>query len=159
MKIRIQDLIRTNCVIIDLKQAGKLEVIDSLARFLCSVSGLPNADVVSSKIVERETEMSTGIGYGIAIPHARLPGIDRLYMAAARSAEGIEFDSLDGQAVNLVFMMVSPENTSAEHTQVLSTLSQVMSYEDVRSKLMEADTPEAFVEVIAAAENKYTSIL
>jgi PTS system fructose-specific IIC component len=153
--IKIQDLIQKNGVIIDLKCAGKIEAIGSVARFLCQVYGLPNAEEIAGKIIERETEMSTGIGYGIAIPHARLAGIDRLRMAAARSAEGIEFDSLDGQAVNLIFMMVSPASTSAEHTQVLSALSQIMSYEEVRDELLRADTADAFVDIIVDAENKY----
>jgi PTS system fructose-specific IIC component len=159
MKTRIQDLIQKGNVIVDLRIADKFEAIGSVARFMCSVNGLPDAEGVAGKIVERETEMSTGIGYGIAIPHARLSGIDRLYMAVARSVEGIEFNSLDEQAVNLIFMMVSPANTSTEHTQALSALSQIMSYEDVRRKLLEANTPERFVEVIANAENKYISVL
>jgi len=155
MKTKIQDLIQKNGVIIDLKCAGKFEAINAMTRFLCSVNGLDNADEAAAKIIEREGEMSTGIGLGIAIPHARLAGIDRLYMAAARSNEGIEFDSLDGQAVNLLFVMVSPASTSTEHTQVLSALSRIMSYEEIRNSLMLAETPEEFAEIIANAENKY----
>jgi PTS system fructose-specific IIC component len=153
--VKVQDLIQRNGVIIDLKCAEKFEAINSMARFLCSVNGLSNAEEVSGKIINRETEMSTGIGFGIAIPHARLSGIDRLYMVAARAAEGIEFNSLDGLPVNLIFMMISPANTSTEHTQVLSTLSQIMAYEEVRNKLLQADTPEIFVDILAEAENKY----
>jgi len=152
---KIQELLQKNGVIIDIKGTDKFEVIGSLARFMCMVNDLPNASDIAGKIIEREKEMSTGIGYGIAIPHARLPGIARLYMAAARSIEGFEFDSLDEQAVNLIFMMLSPANTSTEHTQVLSALSQIMSYDEVREKLMQADTPEAFIEIIVGAENKY----
>jgi fructose-specific phosphotransferase system IIA component len=155
MTTKIQELIQKNSIIIDLKCADKFEAINTISRFLCSVNGLSNAEEAAGKIIERETEMSTGIGLGIAIPHARIAGIDRLYMAAARSSEGIEFNSLDEQAVNLIFMMVSPANTSTEHTQVLSALSRVMSYEEVRTNLMQAGTPEAFGETIANAENKY----
>jgi PTS system fructose-specific IIC component len=159
MKIRVQDLIRTSSVIIDLKLTDKFEAIASLARFLCSVNGLPDAEAVESKILEREREMSTGIGYGIAIPHARLSGINSLCMAVARLKDGIEFESLDGVPVNLIFMMVSPASTSTEHTQVLSSLSQIMAYDDVRRELLDADTPEEFVDIIVNAENKYISIL
>jgi mannitol/fructose-specific phosphotransferase system IIA component (Ntr-type) len=152
---KVQELVQRNGVIIDLKCAEKFEAINSMARFMCSVNGLSNAEEVAGKIIERETEMSTGIGFGIAIPHARLSGIDRLYMAAARSVGGIEFNSLDELPVNLIFMMISPANTSTEHTQVLSTLSQIMAYEEVRDKLLRTDTPEAFVDILADAENKY----
>jgi mannitol/fructose-specific phosphotransferase system IIA component (Ntr-type) len=155
MKIRVQDLILKNCVIIDLVPSEKLETLGVVARFLCSANGLSDAENVVDRVVEREMEMSTGIGYGIAIPHARLPGISCLYMAAARLAEGIEFDSLDGAPVNLIFMMASPASSPTDHIQVLSALSQIMSYEDVRKRLLEADTPEAFADIIANAENKY----
>jgi len=155
MTTKIQDLIQKNGIIVDFKSTDKFEAIKSIASFLCSINGLPNAEAAADKIIEREAEMSTGIGLGIAIPHARLEGIDRLYMAAARSNAGIDFNSLDEQAVNLIFMMVSPANTSTEHTQALSVLSRIMSYEEVRKSLMQADTPEAFAEIIANAENKY----
>jgi len=159
VRTKVQDLIQKNGVITGLKPAGKFEALVTVASFLCSVNGLPDADIVSGKIVDREKEMSTGIGYGIAIPHARLSGIDRLYMVAARVAEGIEFDSLDGAPVNLIFMMISPASTSTDHTQVLSALSQIMSYEDVRKQLLEAESPEAFVDIIAAAETKYIGMI
>jgi len=153
--MKIQELIQKNGVITELKSSGKMEAVDRIARFMCSVNGLSNADEVSAKIIERETEMSTGIGFGIAIPHGRLSGIDRLYMVAARSVEGIEFDALDEQPVHLIFMMISPANTSAEHTEALSSLSRIMAYEEVRSKLLETKTPEEFLEILAEAENKY----
>ncbi|MDR3013631.1 MAG: PTS sugar transporter subunit IIA [Chitinispirillales bacterium] len=153
--IKIQDLLQKNSIIIDFQSKDKFEAIGSLARFLCQINGLADADEIVSKIIDREMEMSTGIGYGIAIPHARLVGIDRLYMVVARSVEGLEFNSLDEQAVNLIFVMISPANTSAEHTQVLSALSQIMSYEDVRARLLQTETSEDFIDIIASAENKY----
>jgi len=155
MTTKIQNLIQKNSIITDLKCTDKIEAINTITRFLCSVNELDNAEEAAAKIIERETEMSTGIGLGIAIPHARLAGIDRLYMAAARSNEGLEFNSLDEQAVNLIFVMISPASTSTEHTQVLSALSRMMSYEEVRKNLLQAETPEAFAEIIANAENKY----
>jgi len=153
--IKIKDLISKNSVIIDLKQTDKFEAIAALARFMCHVSDLANTDEVVNQIIERETEMSTGIGYGIAIPHARVPGIDRLYMASARSPDGLEWNSLDDLPVNLIFMMISPTNTSTEHTHALLTLSQIMSHEAVRQELLQTDTPETFVDIIVSAEEKY----
>lgn len=153
--MKIQELIKKNGIIIDLKATGKIEALNSIARFLCSINGLTNTEEVCAKIIERETEMSTGIGFGIAIPHGRLNGINKLCMAAARSAEGIDFDALDDQPVRLIFMMVSPANTSEEHTLALSLLSRIMSYEEVRDKLFNASTPDEFLDIITNAENKY----
>jgi mannitol/fructose-specific phosphotransferase system IIA component (Ntr-type) len=153
--IKIRELIRENCVVTDLKAAGKLEAIRLMARFTCSIGKLNRAEEVADKVLEREEEMSTGIGFGIAIPHARLTGIDRLYMAAARSAGGIEYDSLDGLAVNLIFMLISPESIPTAHTEVLSALSRMLSYEEVRRGLLAADTADEFADILAKAEEKY----
>jgi len=153
--IKIRELIRANCVVADLKAADKLEAIVSVARFVCSIGGLDRSEEVAGKLLEREEEMSTGIGFGIAIPHARLTGIDRLYMVAARSAEGIEFDSLDGLAVNLIFTLVSPENIPTAHTEVLSALSRMLSYDEVRRGLLSAGTAGEFADILAKAEEKY----
>lgn len=126
-----------------------------MARYLATLHDLPNGDQIGLKILERESDMSTGIGYGIAIPHGRINGIDRLYMVAGRSVQGIEFNSIDEQPVHLIFMMISPTNTSNDHTTILSSLSRIMSYEDVRTKLLTAENAETFLDVIIKSENKY----
>jgi fructose-specific phosphotransferase system IIA component len=154
--VKIQELIKKNGIIIDLKSGDKTDALNSIARFLCSINGLTNTEEVCAKIIEREADVSTGIGLGIAIPHCRLSGINNLCMAAARSVKGIEFNALDEQPVHLIFMMISPANTSEEHTEVLSLLSKIMVYEEVRSKLLEASTPDEFLDIITKAENKYT---
>jgi mannitol/fructose-specific phosphotransferase system IIA component (Ntr-type) len=153
--LKIQDLLQKNCILIDLKGTDTTEVLTLMARYMCSLFNLPEPDSIVRKILERESEMSTGIGYGIAIPHARITAIDRLYMIAARSTAGIEFNAIDEQPVHLLFMMISPASTSTEHTQILSSLSRIMSYEDMREKLMEAQTPDVFLDTLIKGENKY----
>jgi mannitol/fructose-specific phosphotransferase system IIA component (Ntr-type) len=153
--VKLQELLTKSSIIIDLPETNKNEFLSQMAHFLISLNGLSGADEVAAKILDRESEMSTGIGYGIAIPHARISGIDRLYMVAARSALGLEFNAIDEQPVQLVFMMISPANTSIEHTQILSSLSRIMSYEEVRTKLLKAEDSEQFLEVITKSENKY----
>jgi mannitol/fructose-specific phosphotransferase system IIA component (Ntr-type) len=156
--VKIQDLIQKNAILTDIAQTEKSEVLRLMATFMATRYGLPDGEEIAQKIIERETDMSTGIGYGIAIPHARVPGIDQLYLVAGRSIAGIEFNAIDEQPVHLLFMMLSPKNTSSEHTQVLSKLSRIMSYEEVRSKLLEVQTTEQFYDVIVKSENKYVDI-
>ena len=153
--MKLQDLLTKNTILIDLKGNDKTVLLTQIAQFMISINGLSDGDMITRKILERENEMSTGIGYGIAIPHARVSGIDHLYMVAARSVEEIEFNSIDEQPVSLIFMMISPANTSIEHTHVLSSLSRIMSYEEVRSKLLTAETSEVFLDIITRSENKY----
>lgn len=153
--MKIQDLLQKNAIITDLTGNSKNEILTDMAGYLASLYGLPNGEDISRRIIEREVDISTGIGFGIAIPHARIQGIDRLYLIAGRSKPGIEFNAIDEQPVHLLFMMISPQNTSSEHTQVLSKLSQIMAYEDVRTKLMQVKTAEQFLNIIIKSENKY----
>ncbi len=153
--MKIQDLLQKSSILIDLKSTEKDQVLHQTAKFMASLYGLDSGEQISRLILERESDMSTGIGYGIAIPHARISGIDRLYMVAARSVNGIEFGAIDDQPVHLIFMLISPANTSTEHTQILSSLSSIMAYEDVREKLFSAETVEQFLDIIKKSEEKY----
>jgi mannitol/fructose-specific phosphotransferase system IIA component (Ntr-type) len=76
-------------------------------------------------------------------------------MIAARSVKGIEFDAIDEQPVHLIFMMLSPANASSQYTQILSSLSRIMSYEDIRQSLIKTDAAEDFLNIIKRGEDKY----
>ena len=153
--MKIQDLLHKNAILTDIAPTDKREVLQLMATFMATRFGLQDSDDIARRIIERETEMSTGIGYGIAIPHARIAGIDQLFLVVGRSKQGVEFNAIDELPVHLLFMMLSPKNTSAEHTQILSKLSRIMSYEEVRTKLLEVATAEQFYDIIVKSENKY----
>jgi len=153
--VKIQDILQKNSIITNLEPTDKTALLSQMGKYLASLYDLRDQDLIVRKILDREAEMSTGIGFGIAIPHARIEGIDRVYMAAGRSVKGIDFNAIDEQPVHLVFMMLSPASASSQYTQLLSSLSRVMSYEEIRSSLVETDDPEKFLEVIIRGENKY----
>jgi PTS system fructose-specific IIC component len=153
--VKIRDLLTKNSILIDLQGTDKEAILAQMAQYMASIYNLADADSISRKILEREADMSTGIGFGIAIPHARIPSIDRMYMIVARSVTGVDFAAIDEQLVHLIFMMLSPANTSAEHTQILSSLSRIMSYEDMRKKLFAATKPEQFLDLLIKGEDKY----
>jgi nitrogen PTS system EIIA component len=153
--VRIQDILQKNSIIINLEASKKTELLIQMAQYLASLNDLKDKAMVVQKIMDREAEMSTGIGFGIAIPHAKIEGIDRVYMIAARIVKGIEFDAIDEQPVHLVFMMLSPVNASTPYTRILSSLSRIMSYEEIRKSLLETETPEAFLNVMTRGEDKY----
>jgi len=141
------NLLQKNGILIDLQGSNKNEILTQMAQYMVSMYALPKADLIIRKILEREAEMSTGIGCGIAIPHARVDTIDRIYLIAARSVIGVDFNAIDEQPVNLIFMMISP-TTSAEHTQILSSLSRILSPENVRKDLVSAEKPEQFIHLL-----------
>jgi nitrogen PTS system EIIA component len=153
--VKIQDILRKNSIITNLEAANKTELLTQMGKYLSSLFDLKDQDLIVRKILDREAEMSTGIGYGIAIPHARIEGVDRVYMIAGRIVKGIEFNAIDEQPVHLVFMMLSPANASSEYTKLLSSLSRIMSYEEIRNHLVETDDPEKFLDTIVQGENKY----
>jgi mannitol/fructose-specific phosphotransferase system IIA component (Ntr-type) len=153
--VRIQDILPKNAIIGNLEAPNKIELLTQMAKYLTSLYDLKDPALIVQKILDREAEMSTGIGFGIAIPHARIEGIDRVFMIAARTVKGIEFDAIDEQPVHLIFMMLSPSNASTQYTQILSSLSRIMSYEEIRKDLAETDDPEKFLSVITHGEDKY----
>lgn len=151
--MKVQDILQRPQVLLDVKTRGKEELITLLARFLASSNSLTNTDTIVQRMLEREAQVSTGIGLGIAVPHCRLDGAERLYMVAARTAEGVEYDAIDEQPVRLVFMLVSPTNTVAQHGEILSRLSRVMADSRTREKLLAAQSVEEFVGAITGAED------
>ena len=153
--MRIQDILQKNAIILNLEAVNKTELLKQMAQYLASLYDLKDKAIIVQKILDREAEMSTGIGFGIAIPHARVEGIDRVFMIAGRLFKGIEFNAIDEQPVHLVFMMLSPANTTNPYTQILSALSRIMSYEEIRQSLIQTDSPESFLNVIARGEDKY----
>ena len=140
-------------VLLDVEAGDKEHLIELLARLLASAHGLTSADTIAQRVLERESQVSTGIGLGVAIPHCRLEDLERSCMVAARTAGPVEFDAIDEQPVRLVFLMVSPANTVAEHADVLSRLSHVLAQEKTRAKLLEARSAEEFIAAVAEAED------
>lgn len=153
--MKIQDILFRNAILIDLKPAKKNDVITQIGQFLASIHNIKNPATLVQKMLEREAAVSTGIGFGIAIPHARTNLVDQICMVSARCVQGIEFDSLDEQPVYLIFMLASPPDKSDELRNILSSLSKIMSFEDRREKLLAASDPETFLNLIVDGENKY----
>jgi mannitol/fructose-specific phosphotransferase system IIA component (Ntr-type) len=151
--VKVQDILSKSNVLIDLKAADKLDLLTQMARFLASAFGLGNADQIVQRILKRESELSTGIGYGIAIPHSRMDTTDRTCLVAARCADPIDYDAIDEKPVRLVFMMVSPTNTATEHSQILSSISKIMSSEKTRQALLHAKDTEEFLATLVDGEN------
>ncbi|MBD3314600.1 MAG: hypothetical protein GF344_02325 [Chitinivibrionales bacterium] len=152
--VKLQDILQKNAVLVDLAVRNKPELLCRMAQYLSSLYDLRMPDRVVEGIFAREADLSTGIGHAIALPHARLETVDRVHMVVARTAVPVEFGAIDDEPVRLVFMLVSPMNSS-EHTTVLSQVSRIMYHEDVRADLMAASDAQSFFEILVAGENKY----
>lgn len=112
------------------------------------------AQAIVETIAERERLGSTGFGNGVAIPHGKVPGLKRIYGMVARLAEPIDYKAIDGQPVDLVFLLLSPPDAGAEHLKALAALSRVVRHEPTLEKLRGARSRDAFAAVLMGVDER-----
>jgi Kef-type K+ transport system membrane component KefB/mannitol/fructose-specific phosphotransferase system IIA component (Ntr-type) len=127
-------------------------LIRALSSALASRAGQPeHAEVYARCVLEREALSSTGVGEGVAIPHAEIPGLERPALAFARLAEGVDFDAPDGQPVRLVFLLLVPPRAHDRHLQLLSALARLLTQDEVKAGLHAARDPSGVLAVLDGA--------
>jgi len=138
--MRILDLVPAGGVVDDLRSETKEGVLRELSEAVCRAVPALSPDHLAAVLMDRESLGSTGIGEGVAIPHGKAPGIDRLYAAFGRSRGGVQFASLDGKPAYLFFLVVAPDNNSAGmHLKALARISRLVKDERFRRRLLEAE--------------------
>ncbi len=159
--MRLEQLINPNCVAADLRVSSKKQLFQDMARLLVDTKTLGTdavavRDIVSAAM-ERERLGSTGVGSGVALPHARIDGVDRVYAAFARLETPLDYDSIDERPVDLVALLIAPSDAGGEHLRALAQISRRLRREDVRSRLRVAPTAESLyvslIEDVDAAGN------
>lgn len=146
-KILTPDRIR-----VPMKATGKIEVITELVDLLADAGALLNRDAALDAVLRREAERTTGIGYGLAIPHGKSDGSDRLVMAAGKPAQPVDFQSLDGRPVSFVVLLVSPPDQTGPHIQALAKISRLMNMQDFRDAVEHATSAQTLHEAIQRSE-------
>ena len=146
--MKIMDILVRDAVILDLGVRTKREVLAEMAAALAKVEPQIEADRLLEVLLEREALQSTGIGEGVAIPHGKLAGLDRLVATFARSAEGVDFDSIDGQATQHFFLLVVPEHSGGQYLKALARISRFFRDASFRARLAEAETLEDVIDAI-----------
>lgn len=111
---------------------------------------LKDAQIFFEALIERERIVSTGIGMGVAIPHAKLDGYDEFFIAIGILSKGVEWNSLDAAPVRLIFMVGGPDDKQTEYLQILSSLTMAIKDENTRKKMLTRNTPEAIIELFKA---------
>ena len=153
--MRLSELLNANAVTLRLKARAKREALVEMTDLLEAAHGFHSQGEILDRVMRREAMMTTGIGYGVAIPHGKARSVDRMAAAVGVSPEGLEFESEDGQLVHLVVLFVSPENATTQHVRVLANISRLLKEESVRTNLREAKSPEAFMAAVLWAESDY----
>ena len=153
--MRLSDRFTDNSVIINSQSSTKEQILNELVDALCASYKLEHRDEIFDAVWKREQTRSTGIGCGLAVPHAKIDYVDRMCMVAATVEKGIDFDAMDNEPVHLLILIVSPGNTVGPHLKALSSVSRILANAEVRKDLIEAKTQADFLEIFGRAEDKY----
>lgn len=140
--MEITDLITTKSVVANLRATSKKQAIQDLARKAADITGL-HERAIFDVLMERERLGTTGVGNGIAIPHGKLPSLDKLYGLFARLEKPIDFQSIDEQPVDLIFLLLAPESAGADHLKALARVSRLLRDKKVCEKLRGTEQAEA----------------
>jgi PTS system nitrogen regulatory IIA component len=144
----LNDLVAPNAIIPALKVNGKKQALQELAAKAAELSGLSERTIFEI-LMQREKLGSTGVGSGIAIPHGKLSKLNKLFGVFARLERPIDFEALDGQAVDLVFLLLAPEGAGADHLKALARVARLLRDPDVAHKLRDSRDIEALYSVLA----------
>ncbi len=139
--MEIIDLISPESVVPNLRATSKKQALQELARRAADLVGLPERTVFDV-LLDRERLGTTGVGNGIAIPHGKLPDLNRLHGLFARLEKPINFDSIDEQPVDLIFLLLAPESAGADHLKALARVSRLLRDKAVCEKLRGTDSAE-----------------
>lgn len=148
--MEVSDLVSAEGVIADLKVTSKKQALQELAQRAANMTGLPERAIFDT-LLERERLGTTGVGVGIAIPHGKLPDIDRLFGLFARLKQPIDFDAIDDQPVDLIFLLLAPESAGADHLKALARVSRLLRDKTFCEKVRGSDNPDAIYALLTEA--------
>lgn len=153
--MKITDILVREGSILDLTSTAKDDLLAEMAGQLAEVESGLVASQLLGVLRDRESLQSTGIGEGVAIPHGKIGGLDRLVATFARSTSGVDFDSIDGQPTHLFFLLVVPEQSGGQHLKALARISRFFRDASFREKLLGADELDQIFRAIEEEDAKF----
>ncbi len=156
--MKISDILSTDVIAVDLDTADKDDAIKKIIELASKSGKILAKDKVTHTIFEREKLVSTGVGKGFAIPHGKTDSISDVVAAFAITKEPIDFDSIDGEPVRFIFLLIGKENLLNTHIKLLSRISRLMNKDEFREKLLDAKSPEEVLEIFKEEEKNYFDI-
>lgn len=152
--MKIKDILAPESMIMSLKATNKEDAVKEMADLEVKTGIVNDEDEFIKSIWARENESTTGIGEGIAMPHARNKTINKARVLFAKSKKGIDYNSLDGQPVHLFFMITAPDGADNTHLEALAKLSGLLIDPDLVNALKKAQTPEEVIQLFEDAEKQ-----
>ncbi len=156
--MRITDLLDARSILLDASPKSKSEALDQIVDLMVKSEKINDKEAYRKQVYAREEESTTGIGEGIAIPHGKCDAVTKPGLAAMVVKDGVDFDSLDGEPVTLIFLIAAPNTEDNIHLDVLSKLSVLLMNEEFTESLRNAKTVEEFMNIINDADEKEAGI-
>jgi mannitol/fructose-specific phosphotransferase system IIA component (Ntr-type) len=149
---KISSLLSVDRINLALQATTKTESLREVASLMKDMNCIKDFEAFFRDVLERERVSNTALGHDVALPHARTDQCSEIIIAVGRSPTGIDFEAKDGQPVRLVFLIGTPKSMVTEYLRLVGNLARLLRQNDLRENLLEADSPEAFVKLIEAAE-------
>ncbi|HLR32613.1 MAG TPA: PTS sugar transporter subunit IIA [Fodinibius sp.] len=144
--MNIFSLLDTETVLPNLEAKDKAEILDKLVSSLKGQVSEEEADKILEAVIERENIMSTGVGKGLAIPHAKTSAVEQTYAAFAVLKEPVEYNAVDNKPVTMIFLLVGPQSSNSLHIKMLSRISRLMNDNEFRQRLIDCLTASDIIE-------------
>jgi len=145
--VKLSELFNEQSIFLDVEPGPKKDLLERILRQLEARHLIVDFGHVLRDVIEREKVMSTGIGSGVAIPHAYTDGVDQLVAGFFRTSTGVDFAALDGEAVSLFFIILGPKASRRDHIKILAKLSRLLNHENFREELRKAADVEDVLNV------------
>jgi fructose-specific phosphotransferase system IIA component len=152
--VEIHRLLSEDSIRLGLPAETKDEVIDRMVDLLRGHRSVRNLDAARVAVFDREHVMSTGVGKGLALPHAKTDAVDETVAAFAVTRHPVEFGSIDGEPVRLVFLLIGTESAKSQHIKLLSRISRLMNQDSFRTQLLEATTRAEVMQIFEVGEGQ-----
>jgi PTS system nitrogen regulatory IIA component len=151
--MHLSDIIKSDCIGLDNAASSKKRALEEAARLLGACLSSPDSEQIFERLLERERLGSTGLANGVALPHARVPGLSTAHGVFLRLAEPVDFDALDGQPVDLVFALLVPEDATDEHLQLLAALARRFGDSQLCAKLRQSQDPAQVAKLLSQEDH------
>ena len=156
--MKVHELLNPKYIITEFKSENKDDVINELIDLLKGDNRIIDLEEVRKCVFDREKIMSTGVGKGFAIPHGKTNSVNDIIAVFGKSKKPIDYNSLDGEPVNLVFLMIGKDTLVSKHIKLLSRISRLMNNDEFREKLVKADSKDSILKIFEEEEQSYSDV-
>lgn len=153
--MNLHTLLDEQTVLPNLKAETKTQVINDLIDTLTGTLDNEVVESIRESVFERERIMSTGVGKGLAIPHCKTRAVDKNYAAFARLSEPLDFNSIDNEPVQIIFLLVGPDGNHSQHIKLLSRISRLMNSASFHDKILNSESSDVIIDAFRDEEEKY----